>query len=176
MNKYELAVVLNVKLEDTYKLDALTGLYNRRGFMREYKKMLELMPKGSCLTVILADLDGLKRINDNYGHREGDHAIHTVAQALKFACPEGICTRFGGDEMFGVIMGAHSESELRKAISDYLDSYNQRSDKPYAVSASVGIYITGTADDLDFEELIKKSDKLMYADKTAKKRARGEIV
>lgn len=167
---------LNVKLEDTYKLDALTGLYNRRGFMREYKRMLELMPKGSCLTVILADLDGLKRINDNYGHREGDHAIHTVAQALKFACPEGLCTRFGGDEMLGVIMGAHSEGELRKAVSNYLDSYNSRSDKPYTVSASVGIYITGSADDLDFEELIKKSDKLMYADKTAKKRARGEIV
>ncbi|MDE7294755.1 MAG: GGDEF domain-containing protein [Oscillospiraceae bacterium] len=167
---------LNVKLEDMYKLDALTGLYNRRGFMREYKRMLELLPKDNRLTVILADLDGLKKINDNYGHREGDNAIHTVAQALKFACPEGICTRFGGDEMLGVIMDIKSEADIRNAVQEYLDSYNSRSEKPYTVSASVGIYVTGDTDSLDFEELIKKSDKLMYADKTAKKRARGELV
>ncbi|MCM1578962.1 MAG: diguanylate cyclase, partial [Ruminococcus sp.] len=167
---------LNVKLEDMYKLDALTGLYNRRGFMREFERMLELLPKGANLTVILADLDGLKKINDNYGHREGDSAIHAVAQALKFACPEGICTRFGGDEMLGVMIGERNEGDIRKAVDEYLESYNKRAHKRYTVSASIGVYVTEDTDNLDFEELIKKSDKLMYADKTAKKRARGEIV
>lgn len=162
------------QINDMYKLDPLTQLYNRNGFSLEYEKMLKKLGVRDHLTVVLADLDDLKKINDNYGHGEGDNAIHTIAAALKASCPpDSVCTRFGGDEMLGVICGEYDCGKLRADINAYLDKYNASSGKPYNVSTSLGIYITGDAASLDFEDLIKKSDKLMYIDKSAKKKARA---
>ena len=158
---------LNTRIEKMYKTDALTGLFNRHGFMREYDRLLE---KGTdCLTMILADLDGLKRINDTYGHGEGDVAIRAVALALKASCPENaICARFGGDEMIAVIGGEYS-GDIKDYITTYLECYSASSGKPYIVSASVGIYKAAPEEAGNFEELLKKSDKLMYIDKVKKK-------
>lgn len=163
---------LGRQLEDMYKIDSLTGLYNRRAFSREYKRLLSRRGDNERLTVVLSDLDGLKQINDIYGHGEGDRAIRTAADALRYACPDNaICVRFGGDEMMAVIPEAVSEETIRKAAGEYLDNYNSSSGKPYKVSSSLGIYVTESGDNLDFEELIKRSDTLMYADKKRKKAA-----
>ncbi|MDY3792808.1 MAG: GGDEF domain-containing protein [Oscillospiraceae bacterium] len=158
---------LNTRIEEMYKSDALTGLYNRHGFIKEYDRLLEEGTDG--LTVILADLDGLKNINDTYGHGEGDVAIRTVALALKACCPEdAVCARFGGDEMIAVINGECS-GDIRGDIGRYLESYTASSGKPYKVSASVGIYRAAPEETGDFKEILKKSDKLMYMDKAKKK-------
>ncbi len=161
---------LNAQISDMYKTDALTGLYNRSGFEKEYKKMLKTLKAADGITVVLADLDGLKKINDSFGHDEGDNAIATVARALKAACPENaICMRFGGDEMLAVIKDGADEGVIRNNMDSYLDEYNSRSGKPYLIKASLGVYHTKSDDSLDFEVLIKKSDVLMYADKQRKK-------
>ena len=158
---------LNTRIEEMYKSDALTGLYNRSGFIKEYDRLLEEGTEG--LTVILADLDGLKSINDTYGHGEGDVAIRAVALALKACCPEeAICARFGGDEMIAVING-ECTSDIKGDITKYLESYTASSGKPYKVSASVGIYRAAPEETGDFKEILKKSDKLMYMDKAKKK-------
>lgn len=158
------------RLEETYKSDALTGLYNRSGFTREYDRLIA--QSRGVVTIALADLDGLKYINDNFGHGEGDVAIRTVAQALKAACPEGaVCTRFGGDEMIAVIEGECTEP-LRERLNALLEDHSKKSGKPYRVSASLGIYVSRD-ESKDFEELMKKADKLMYADKMEKKKKRG---
>lgn len=153
-------------IEESYRRDAMTGLYNRSGFMQIFPDF-----KRSCgptMTAVLADLDNLKRLNDNYGHDEGDVAIRAVAQALMNSCPEdSVCVRFGGDEMFAVIKGGADE-EIRAKINDRLSDFNAKSGKPYTVSASVGIYTTDS-DDATFEELVRKSDQLMYNEKIAKK-------
>ena len=150
-----------------YKSDALTGLYNRNGFIKEYDKIIEECTDG--LTVILADLDDLKYINDTYGHGEGDVAIRAVALALKACCPEeAVCARFGGDEMIAVINGEYS-GDIKGDIDRYLESYTASSGKPYKVSASVGIYKARPEETGDFKEILKKSDKLMYMDKAKKK-------
>ena len=161
---------LNTRIEEMYKSDALTGLYNRSGFIKEYDKLLENTEKvRNGLTVILADLDGLKHINDNYGHGEGDVAIRAVALALVACCPsEAICARFGGDEMIAVMAG-ELIADVKGDIEKYLESYTASSGKPYTVSASVGIYKAGYDEISDFKELLKKSDKLMYMDKAKKK-------
>lgn len=125
------------------------------------------------ITIVLADLDGLKKINDNYGHGEGDHAIHTVAQALKNACPKNaVCARFGGDEMLAIFDEEYDPDLIKKDITAYLDSYNSTSGKPYVVAASVGIYKAERGSCLDIEELMKRADELMYAEKLAKKVSR----
>lgn len=159
------------QIEEMYKLDNLTGLYNRNGFIREYRRIADLPEsQRQTLTVIMTDLDGLKYINDIYGHDEGDNAIRTTAQALKSCCPEeALCVRFGGDEMLAVYNGVVDEEKLKSDIAAFLDEYNATSGRPYKVSTSVGIMQISSSDSIDLDELIKKSDKLMYFDKAKKK-------
>lgn len=161
------------KIERVSWIDTLTGLYNRRGFCAQYDRLLENLG-GEPLAVIMCDLDGLKYINDTFGHEEGDNAIHTAAAALKNVCPaDAICTRFGGDEMMAVFPYREDGSDVRAMLCEYLDGYNAGSGKPYSVAASIGIYITANGEKPDFEELVKKSDVLMYEEKKRRKTARG---
>jgi len=157
-------------IAELYKTDALTGLYNRRGFLIEYEKFLK-KNQGLSLTVIMCDLDGLKKINDTYGHEEGDIAIQKVAYALKECCPAGaIYTRFGGDEMLAVFNNDIADNDIYNSFEALLSNYNIKANKPYTVSASIGIYRTNPNEVLNFEELIKCSDKLMYENKAKKRK------
>lgn len=153
-------------IEESYRRDSLTGLYNRSGFMKvfpDFKKKCS-----GTITAILADLDDLKHLNDRFGHDEGDIAIKAVAQALYDSCPDdSVCVRFGGDEMFAVVKGK-ADNGIREKINQWLLDYNENSGKPYTISASVGIFTT-SSDDATFEELVRKSDQLMYNEKIAKK-------
>ena len=164
---------LREQIEELYKFDSLTGLYNRGGFAKAYKHLIQ--EHGDLVTVVLADLDGLKFINDCYGHGEGDIAIATVAAALRHACPpQALCVRFGGDEMLAVIAGDCDEAEIRDRLTEFINARNSEYGKPYEISASVGIYASQNPGELDFEELIKTSDKLMYEEKQLKKKLREQ--
>lgn len=159
---------LGKQIENIYKHDPLTGLYNRLGFSKDFPAFKE-KNRGKIITAVLADLDGLKHINDTYGHDEGDVAIKAIASALKGSCPEdSICIRFGGDEMFAVIGGDCEPESIKEDIHAFLEKFNKTSGKPYKVSASVGIYISDDGT-IDFEELVRKSDELMYIEKFRKK-------
>lgn len=163
---------LTSRIEHIYIHDSLTGLYNRLGFNREFEKLTKrVREKEGVVTVVLADLDGLKGINDNYGHAAGDNAIHTVAQALKNSCPENaLCVRFGGDEMLAVVEGDYDIDGIRERMKNWLEHYNSASGNPYTVSASLGILSTDDTDGLEFEELLKRVDELMYQEKRRKKK------
>ncbi len=157
------------RIENMYRFDQLTGLYTRLSFNKEYENLLAAADPRP-LTVILADLDGLKSINDTYGHSAGDNAIRTVAQALHDNCPpEALCVRFGGDEMLAVIPGDHDAGKIRDSIHATLEEYNKTSGNKYTVDASVGTFVTNTSADTDFETLVKNADKSMYVEKTTKK-------
>lgn len=167
------------QLEDMYNKDALTGIYNLRGF-REYEKTILEEAKAEQNSVFMAiiDLDGLKQINDSYGHAEGDYAIRKLAEAIGEVCPtEMVRARIGGDEfrMIGKgITKAEGDSYL-KALDEYLEEFNCTSEKEYAVHASYGYACcipktTGAA----IERLNKESDEMMYANKIMNKTSRGE--
>lgn len=154
------------QIDEMYRTDTLTGLYNRRGFALAYQKILESERKNTQLTIILADLDRLKYINDTFGHKEGDFAIRAVAEALRQCCPEdALFARFGGDEMLAVCQEKIEPENVRTMFHDYFRSFNQTSEKPYEVNASIGVYITEKNAVLNFDELIEKSDRLMYEEK-----------
>lgn len=158
------------QIDEMYRIDTLTGLYNRRGFEREYNKMLNLAQEGRRFTIVLADLDRLKYINDNFGHKEGDFAIHAVAQALRAVCPENsILTRFGGDEMLAVCPCVLDVAKTKDIFNRYFADLNAMENKPYLIEASTGIYITDEDEILEFDELIEKSDRLMYEEKKDRK-------
>ncbi|MBP3594145.1 MAG: GGDEF domain-containing protein [Lachnospiraceae bacterium] len=154
------------QIDEMSRIDTLTGMFNRRGFALAYQNLLEKEQDNLQLTIILADLDRLKYINDTFGHKEGDFAIRTVADALVAVCPEGsLFNRFGGDEMLGVCCGRLEPEDIRTAFTEYFSKFNSNSDKPYEVDASIGVYITSEQDRLSFEELIERSDRLMYEEK-----------
>jgi diguanylate cyclase (GGDEF)-like protein len=159
--------------------DEMTGLLNRRGFYDELEKAAHDNETSKMDVVILSiDLDGLKKINDTYGHSEGDSAIITVGRAISAACgSNAICARFGGDEFaaaaFVVANSADSwfDSFIR-AFHDIIEEYNRTSKKPYLVIASIGYASHPYSKSLKLEALINKADSLMYADKATHKNAR----
>ncbi|MBE5876336.1 MAG: GGDEF domain-containing protein [Lachnospiraceae bacterium] len=165
---------LKKQMENMYQYDVLTGLYNRNGFIREYLIMsARARREQRQITAVLADLDGLKYINDTFGHAEGDNAIRAVADALKTACPkEALCARFGGDELIAFMDVECSDDALKNELNRFLDDFNAISQKPYKAEASIGIYHANAEDAIDFESLIKESDKLMYAEKVKRKKNR----
>ncbi len=161
------------QISEMYRIDTLTGLRNRRGFELEYQEMLAAKPESQPLTVMMVDLDGLKFINDNYGHKEGDFAIAKAAQAMTEVCPHGsLFTRFGGDEMLAVCPGEWDAEMLKADFYEYFRRFNETSEKEYTVSASMGVYHTLQEDDLSFEGIIEKTDILMYMEKTKRKKSR----
>ncbi len=163
------------QIEEMYRLDALTSLYNRSGFIREYRRRTTAGTPGiNKMTVIMADLDGLKKINDSYGHDEGDFALKTAADAMRQCCPEDtLCVRFGGDEMLAVYFGTLDEKKVKADFEKFFEERNASSGKPYKVSASVGIYECSIMEEINFDELVKRADKLMYFDKAKKKLLRS---
>ena len=162
------------KVDSMYKHDALTGLYNRTGFLLALDSMTSAEGfTGTPLTVIMSDLDGLKYINDSFGHAEGDRAIATVASALIASCPDhALCARYGGDELFAVIAGDCDADAIIKAIDSKLDDFNKDSDLPYSVLTSSGAHKLIFDRDFNMEGAMKAADKQMYKVKNKKNRAR----
>ena len=160
------------KIEEMYRYDPLTGLCNRLSFSKDFEALCEKHgDSGMPLTVLLSDLDGLKHINDDYGHAAGDNAIASAAAALRFACPpNALCVRFGGDEMIAIIPGDCDGDTIVKQIHQYLADYNMHSGLPYQLTTSVGLYRTKLCKKMDFEVLLRNADQAMYTIKQRKKR------
>ncbi len=162
-------------MEQMYQHDAMTGLYNRNGFYKELDHLLQqdsVSPTCAYL-VASADLDGLKHINDTYGHAEGDYAIITIAKALnELVLPDKLCARFGGDEMvlFAPVPEAGISTEaIRAEFNRILVHKNKISSKPYSITASIGFCVR-TSMDFRFDEALKQSDMELYREKAEKKK------
>ncbi len=165
---------LTTKMEEIYKRDRLTGLYNRNALVNTYEELEDRLRNGSKnITFILSDLDRLKYINDTFGHVEGDYAIRAVADALKLAVPpNALLARWGGDEMFAVIQGDCDEQLIRRTITEYLSAVSRSQNKPYEITASVGMITSAPGDLPQLDDVTKAVDRLMYADKMSRRKAR----
>lgn len=151
-------------------MDELTGLHNRRGFVSLAEQHLKLTARQRVRsTLIFIDVDNLKYINDNFGHREGDYALQQIAGLLRECFRQSdIIGRLGGDE-FCVLLSHMSEMAeflVRERLSQLLVRNNQNSGRTYSLSVSLGIVNVG-----DYRELaqqISRADALMYQHKRAK--------
>ena len=157
------------KIKETYKTDALTGLYNRLAAQNAFESIKnDPENQGGTLTVIMSDLDGLKKINDTLGHNAGDKAIAAVADALKNTCPEGsLCVRFGGDEMLAFIIGECDPESIIKEIKGKLKVKGKECG--IRISASCGYYVTSMDSKTDIDSVIRKADEEMYLNKSKNK-------
>lgn len=164
------------KVQELYRTDALTKLYNRYGFQAALEACIKDPENlGKPISFIACDLDGLKYINDNFGHDAGDYAISSVANALKSSCPEGtLCSRQGGDEMLAVVIGDHSPQQILDKIEQYFAELNQISGLEYEIHASCGSYTTSLTEDFDLDIALKQSDDEMYKVKKMRKAANTE--
>ena len=165
---------LMARMDEMYRHDALTGLFNRIGFIRDYEVVSSLSKyRDKPVTLLMSDLDGLKYINDNFGHADGDKSITAVADALKKACPEdALCARFGGDELFAVIFGECDVDAIIREIDFTLEEYNKNEQLPYVVSTSSGAYTTVMNDDFEVLKALKMADDKMYVVKNEKRKKR----
>ena len=157
------------KIEETYKTDALTGLYNRLAAQTTFEAVKnDPANHGQKLTVIMSDLDGLKKINDTLGHSAGDKAIAAVADALKGTCPEGsMCVRFGGDEMLAFIIGECDPDAILKEIKEKLKEKTK--ELGIRISASCGYFVTDMDHETDIDSVIRRADEEMYLNKSKKR-------
>jgi diguanylate cyclase (GGDEF)-like protein len=133
---------LQEQLRSLAVTDPLTGVHNRRGFMTFAERQLKLVHRRtSGALVLVMDLDGLKTINDKWGHAEGDRALSRVADALRASFRDAdIIGRIGGDE-FAVLaldVASGDEPALVARIGSQLASINQRPDQPYMLRLSMG--------------------------------------
>lgn len=168
----------NQKLADLSQRDELTKLLNRRGFLdiaQQSLKFTQRMKKEALL--IFADMDGLKKINDTWGHEAGDNAIVAAAIVLKATFRQvDIVARLGGDEF--VILTLDSPSDTREIMIDRLNqnikTFNECNDNQWDLSMSVGIVSISPHEKRTLSELITVADGLQYEEKLAKRKARDQ--
>jgi len=161
-----------------YQKDALTGIFNRRGFDKLLQNRYSEYNKDSSKSfgLVSIDMDNLKTINDNYGHSEGDKALMAIARALSNVMKNGdFCARVGGDEFAAVISisypgrGNEFKRELRAELKRQSLAFPQ-----YNVEASIGICECTEHDATSLVACVQIADARMYEDKRARKKERTE--
>lgn len=159
------------RLEGLSVTDELTGLYNRRGFEDRARSILAGFKESKIVCTMVIDMDGLKRINDNFGHYEGDRAIRALADSIKKSSNFGeIAGRSGGDEFY-VFASDYSEARVNRFVermNECVAEYNASNKMDYKLDFSIGTYLTEADSFGKIEEYFRISDARMYEQKMAK--------
>lgn len=143
--------------------DQLTGLYNRRFFEEEMKRLDT--KRNYPISVIMIDVNGLKLMNDAFGHEAGDELIKTLANTMREVFrADDIISRVGGDE-FVVLLPSTSEADAEKLSKRFLSKLKEKKVRNLDVSASIG-YSTKEDESMLFEDVIKRAEAYMYNTKT----------
>ena len=165
----------NQELNIQNSIDELTQVLNRRGFMEKAEKELKKAAKsGLSGMVFFADMDGLKKINDTYGHKIGDIAIRTQAKVLTDAFrASDIVGRLSGDEFAIVSIGLTKEhiASIRTRIDLLNITLSKEAGLPLTLSISLG-NVPFTPDNTDLDSLLSKADQKLYKEKEIKHAAK----
>ncbi len=149
--------------------DSLTGLHNRRFFEEAVRKLntKEQMPLG----LIIGDADGLKYVNDTYGHQKGDQMLMEIASILKGALrPADIICRWGGDE-FAVLLPMTTEEEVKKIKNDMIKTLHNSDFQEIDVNVSMG-YAVKEKESESIDKIFTIAETYMYEHKKDAKHSR----
>lgn len=142
--------------------DQLTGLYNRRFFEEELKRLD--VARNYPLTLVMGDVNGLKLINDSFGHVAGDELLKNVAEVLRKGCrADDIIARLGGDE-FVILLPNTDTAETEQILLRIKELALQARESSIELSISFG-YETKRSEDEDMREALKKAEDHMYKKK-----------
>ncbi|MCQ2583795.1 MAG: GGDEF domain-containing protein [Treponema sp.] len=176
-NEAESLEKTNQELTSTSRTDELTRVLNRRGFMSAGQQALQFAKSiGKTGLVVFCDMDGLKKINDTYGHEIGDKAIQAEAKALKASFrTSDVVGRLGGDEFAIVAIGQtmNNFDRMYNKILHNCRSASAEYDLPHEISLSVGAIPFGSTD-MDLQVLLSKADVEQYKEKRRKHAERKE--
>ena len=176
----------NRKLEKVYKKlehqathDTLTGIYNRREFNRRlFEEINRAKRLNYPLSIIMCDIDYFKKINDTYGHQQGDYVLKKVAEAIKNSIKRAgdICARYGGEEFIILLPNTDKNGalkiakEIQKNIKNLnIDNKNAPSGK---LTISIGIFTANDFENLTQDIIVQNADKALYK---AKETGRDKI-
>jgi two-component system cell cycle response regulator len=154
-------------------VDDLTGLYNRRGFLSLATSHL-LLAQRACRRFVLlyADVDGLKEINDTFGHREGDVAIIKTAEILRTTFRNSdVLARLGGDEFVVLAVEAANDTDqqLLTRLQTQIDLFNADSRLAYDISLSAGVAGYEFTCPMKIEEMLAEADRALYVRKRGRR-------
>ncbi|NMA66906.1 MAG: diguanylate cyclase [Clostridiaceae bacterium] len=172
---------LEKQREDLEKLafeDALTGLYNRHYMEKKLKKELKAKSGNLISSLILFDIDYFKRINDTYGHDQGDLLLKEIARLTKRSIrDQDIAGRYGGDEFFILLPGVSGEDanivaeRIRKDVENLRIRLNGKGEQ-ITISVGVSTFVKGKEQELNTQDWIRRTDKALYQ---AKKAGRNRV-
>jgi len=148
--------------------DIMTGVYNRAFFEEEMSRLSK--SRYYPISILVADMDNLKNINDQYGHQAGDLALRNIARIIKDCFrSEDVIARIGGDEMAVLLQGLDAIGTLnaKERILSAIEAYNQHSNSDVKLSISIG-WGTAIAGD-SLTSTFKLADERMYMEKKRKK-------
>jgi len=159
--------VLNIQSTE----DELTKVLNRRGFMDKAEKELKRASKNKKNGIVFfADMDGLKKINDTWGHKIGDIAIQTEAKILTEAFRDtDIVGRLSGDEFAIVSTGLTRDyiSTIKDRINQLNKLYSEKAGLPLTLSISLG-FVEFDQNNSDLDDLLSRADQVLYKEKEKK--------
>jgi len=172
-------ITARVRMEETLRalalLDELTDLYNRRGFLTLGQQQLKTANRAKRSMVLLfADLDGMKRINDAFGHPEGDRALIETASVFRETFRESdIIARIGGDEfvVLAVETNGSPAEVLIHRLQENLETRNAREGRRYELSLSVGLARYDPESPCSIDELVAQADRAMYEKKRCEQKS-----
>ena len=162
--KEALTLVKQLSIEDP-----LTGLHNRRGFMTLAEQQMKYLRRNNKgFFILYADLDGLKKINDQWGHNEGDIAIKAAAKVLSNILRNSdIIARIGGDEFTALIGNAdeHTCEQIEQRILKQCAKERKAMKKSWILSMSMGFYYVQPSSKLSLTEIMEHADTRLYEKK-----------
>ena len=164
-------------VEELSLADELTGLRNRRGFFALAEQQIKyLRRQSSGFFVLYADLDGLKAINDEWGHNDGDLAIRAAGEVLQLALRESdIVARLGGDEFTALVNKADPPhyTVIRDRIFEGCEQKSRELARPWKLSMSLGHFHGTEGCQLSLTEMLEVADGELYREKQEKRAVRG---
>lgn len=159
---------MNARLAELSHRDELTGLFNRRHLMSELRRQIERVARGASCGVMMIDLDGFKRVNDELGHDAGDVLLMDIGTALNSET-RGVdfVARYGGDEFVVVLpdLGAEGATVVAERILTAVARVSRERWPETPVSASLGLTLAHPEDDVT--ALLRRADMQAYAAKRA---------
>jgi diguanylate cyclase (GGDEF)-like protein/PAS domain S-box-containing protein len=155
--------------------DTLTGLYNRAYFKEELKRMNH--PRFFPLSVVMIDVNGLKAVNDAFGHHQGDELLKNLAKILQSNSREvDVLARLGGDE-FAIILPTTSISDVEAFSQRINNSCKQNYFQPAYLNPNISIgFATQEGALVNCEEIIKEADHKMYQNKLFNAKSREKYL
>lgn len=161
----------NGRLREFSRRDALTGVYNRRHFRESFERILQdARPEAKPVSLLLADLDHFKRVNDTHGHLVGDDCLRWVARCMEETLAEynAVVARFGGEEFVAVLPGSDMSAAMRagESLRQRISARPLRvGDRDIRMTVSIGVHAIDTRHDSRADDAIQAADEALYAAK-----------